>query len=204
MTSYAWWQRGIIYQVYPRSFADSNGDGVGDLRGILGKLDYLAELGVDALWVSPVFPSPMADFGYDVANYTDIHPVFGNMADMDALIAAAHERGIKLILDFVPNHTSHEHPWFREARSSRTNPRRDFYLWRDPRPDGGPPNNWLSVFGGSAWTLDATTGQYYYHAFLAEQPDLNWRHPEVRREMYSSDALLASARRRRLSSTCST
>jgi alpha-glucosidase len=186
MSSYTWWQRGIIYQVYPRSFADSNGDGVGDLRGILGKLDYLVELGVDAVWISPVYPSPMADFGYDVSDYTDIHPVFGTMADMRALISGAHERGLKLILDFVPNHTSDQHPWFLEARSSRTSPRRDFYLWRDPAPGGGPPNNWLSVFGGSAWAFDEASGQYYYHAFLPEQPDLNWRHPEVRREMYQA------------------
>jgi alpha-glucosidase len=186
MTGHTWWQRGIIYQVYPRSFADSNGDGVGDLRGIIAKLDYLVELGVDAVWVSPVYPSPMADFGYDVSDYTDIHPLFGTLDDMRALISGVHERGLKLILDFVPNHTSHEHPWFRDARSSRTNPHRDFYLWRDPAPDGGPPNNWLSVFGGSAWTLDELTGQYYYHAFLPEQPDLNWRHPEVRREMYQA------------------
>jgi len=186
MTGHTWWQRGIIYQVYPRSFADSNDDGVGDLRGIIGKLDYLVGLGVDAIWVSPVYPSPMADFGYDVANYTDIHPIFGTLDDMRALIAAAHERGLKVILDFVPNHTSNEHPWFEDARASRSSPRRDFYLWHDPAPDGGPPNNWLSVFGGSAWTLDERTGQYYYHAFLAEQPDLNWRHPEVRREMYQA------------------
>jgi alpha-glucosidase len=186
MTGSTWWQRGIIYQVYPRSFADSNDDGVGDLQGILGKLDYLATLGVDAVWVSPVYPSPMADFGYDVSNYTDIHPVFGSMDDMLALIAGAHERGLKVILDFVPNHTSNEHPWFEDARSSRSSPRRDFYLWRDPGPNGEPPNNWLSVFGGSAWTLDERTGQYYYHAFLPEQPDLNWRHPEVRREMYQA------------------
>ena len=186
MTGHAWWQRGIIYQIYPRSFADSNDDGIGDLRGIIGRLDYLVSLGIDAIWVSPVYPSPMADFGYDVADYTDIHPIFGNMDDMRALIAGAHERGLKLILDFVPNHTSHQHPWFEDARSSRSSPRRDFYLWRDPAPDGGPPNNWLSVFGGPAWTLDAATGQYYYHAFLPEQPDLNWRHPEVRREMYQA------------------
>ncbi len=179
-----WWQRGIIYQVYPRSFADSNDDGIGDLRGIIDKLGYLSWLGVDAIWISPVYPSPMADFGYDVSNYTDIHPIFGNLQDMRELIAASHQRGIRVILDFVPNHTSSEHPWFLESRSSRTNPKRDWYLWHDPAADGGPPNNWLSVFGGSAWTWDESTQQYYYHAFLKEQPDLNWRNAEVRSEMY--------------------
>ena len=186
MREHFWWQHGIIYQIYPRSFADSNADGVGDLRGILGKLDYLAWLGVDAIWISPVFPSPMADFGYDVSDYVGIHPIFGDMADMRELIASAHARGLKVILDFVPNHTSSEHPWFQQARASRDNPKRDFYLWRDARPDGSPPNNWLSMFGGGAWTWDEPTGQYYYHAFLREQPDLNWRNPEVRREMYAA------------------
>ena len=179
-----WWARGIIYQIYPRSFQDSDGDGVGDLPGILSRLDYLVELGVDAVWLSPIYPSPMADFGYDVSDYTDIHPTFGNMADFDRLLAAVHERGLKLILDFVPNHSSEEHPWFREARSSRDNPKRDWYIWHDPAPDGGPPNNWLSEFGGSAWEWDEATGQYYYHAFLKQQPDLNWRNPEVVRAMH--------------------
>jgi alpha-glucosidase len=186
MRSHLWWQRGIIYQVYPRSFADSNGDGVGDLRGILSKLDYLSWLGVDALWISPIYPSPMADFGYDVSNYTDIHPVFGDMAAMRELLHAAHARDIKVILDFVPNHTSSEHPWFQEARRSRSSEKRDFYLWRDPGPNAAPPNNWLSVFGGSAWTWDEATEQYYYHAFLEQQPDLNWRNPLVRQHMYSA------------------
>ncbi|MEW5927607.1 MAG: alpha-amylase family glycosyl hydrolase [Gemmatimonadota bacterium] len=176
---YTWWQRGIVYQVYPRSFQDSDGDGVGDLRGITARLDYLRWLGVDALWISPVFPSPMADFGYDVSDYCGIHPMFGTLADFDRLLAEAHGRGLRVILDFVPNHTSDEHPWFVESRSSRDSPKRDWYLWRDPAPDGGPPNNWLSNFGGPAWTLDPATGQYYYHAFLREQPDLNWRNPEV-------------------------
>jgi alpha-glucosidase len=186
MTAYSWWQNGIVYQIYPRSFADSNDDGVGDLRGILSKLDYLVSLGIDAIWISPIYPSPMADFGYDVADYTGIHPVFGSMTDMQEILRAAHARGIKVILDFVPNHTSSEHPWFVEARSSRTNAKRDWYLWKDAKPDGSPPNNWLSVFGGSAWTWDHETEQYYYHAFLKEQPDLNWRHPEVRRAMYAA------------------
>ena len=176
---FLWWQRGTIYQVYPRSFMDGNGDGVGDLRGILAKLDYVRWLGVDAIWISPIYPSPMKDFGYDVADYTDVHPMFGTLADFDELVAAAHARELKVVLDFVPNHSSDQHPWFLEARSSRASPRRDWYIWRDPAPGGGPPNNWLSCFGGSAWELDAHTGQYYYHAFLKEQPDLNWRNPEV-------------------------
>jgi alpha-glucosidase len=184
--SYLWWQRGIIYQIYPRSFADSNGDGVGDLQGILGKLAYLQWLGVDAVWISPIYPSPMADFGYDVADYTDIHPIFGSLADMDALLQAAHDRQLKVIVDFVPNHTSDQHPWFQEARRSRSSPKRDWYIWQDARPDGSPPNNWLSAFGGSAWTWDEATGQYYYHAFLPQQPDLNWRHPAVRSAMYAA------------------
>jgi len=181
-----WWQTGLIYQVYPRSFADSNGDGVGDLPGIRQKLDYLAWLGVSALWISPVYPSPMADHGYDVSDYTGIHPLFGTLADMAALIEDAHQRGLKVILDFVPNHTSSEHPWFLESKSSRTNPKRDWYLWADAKPDGSPPNNWLSVFGGPGWTWSESTGQYYCHAFLKEQPDLNWRNPEVRAAMYDA------------------
>jgi alpha-glucosidase len=180
---YLWWQWGIIYQIYPRSFMDSNGDGVGDLPGIASKLDYLQWLGVNAIWISPIFPSPMADFGYDVSDYCDIHPLFGTLADFDQLLEETHRRGLKLILDFVPNHTSDQHPWFLESRSSRENPKRHWYIWRDPAPDGGPPNNWLSTFGGPAWTLDEKTGQYYYHAFLKEQPDLNWRNPEVQQAM---------------------
>jgi alpha-glucosidase len=179
-----WWQRGIIYQIYPRSFMDSNGDGIGDLPGILSRLDYLGWLGVDAVWISPIYPSPMADFGYDISNYVEIHPVFGRLADFDRLLEQAHRRGLKLILDFVPNHTSEEHPWFLEARSSRDNPRRDWYIWADPGPSGGPPNNWLSNFGGSAWEFDERTRQYYYHAFLKQQPDLNWRNPAVRQAMH--------------------
>ena len=181
-----WWQRGIVYQVYPRSFQDSNHDGVGDLKGITQRLDYLVELGVDAVWVSPIFPSPMADFGYDVSNYTDIDPLFGTLTDFDALVAATHARGLKIVLDFVPNHTSDQHPWFIESRSSRTSRKRDWYVWRDAKPDGGVPNNWVSEFGGPAWTLDEPTGQYYYHAFLKQQPDLNWRNPEVKKAMWNA------------------
>jgi alpha-glucosidase len=174
----------VVYQVYPRSFQDSNGDGIGDLPGILSRLDYLQWLGVDALWISPIYPSPMADFGYDVSDYVNVHPMFGTLADLDALIAGAHARGLRLILDFVPNHTSSRHPWFLESRDSSQSPRRDWYYWRDPAPGGGPPNNWLSRFDGeSAWTLDEGTGQYYLHSFLAEQPDLDWRNPAVRAAM---------------------
>jgi alpha-glucosidase len=183
MTEYAWWQRGVIYQIYPRSFQDTNGDGVGDLAGIEQRLDHLADLGVDALWISPIYPSPMVDFGYDVADYSGIHPMFGTLADFDRLLAAAHARGLKLLLDFVPNHSSDQHPWFLESRSSRASPKRDWYIWRDPAPGGGPPNNWISDFGGSAWEWDQTTGQYYYHAMLREQPDLNWRNPELKAAM---------------------
>jgi alpha-glucosidase len=179
-----WWQHGVVYQIYPRSFQDSNGDGIGDLPGILSRLDYVRWLGVEAIWISPIFPSPMADFGYDVADYEGIHPIFGTMDDFDRLLEEAHRRDLKVILDLVPNHTSSQHPWFIESRSSRDNPRRDWYIWRDPDPDGGPPNNWLSVFGGSGWEWDEATEQYYYHAFLKEQPDLNWRNPEVREAIY--------------------
>jgi alpha-glucosidase len=177
--SHLWWQNGVIYQIYPRSFMDSNGDGVGDLPGIRSRLDYVQWLGVDAIWISPIFPSPMADFGYDVADYTDIEPLFGTLGDFDRLLAAAHERGLKVMLDLVPNHTSDRHAWFQESRSSRDNPKRDWYMWRDAKPDGSPPNNWLGNFGGSGWEWDAATGQYYYHSFLKEQPDLNYRNPAV-------------------------
>ncbi len=180
----AWWQRGVVYQIYPRSFQDTSGNGTGDLRGIISRLDYLVWLGVDAIWISPVYPSPMADFGYDVSDYCDIDPLFGTLADMDALIAAAHERGLKIILDYVPNHSSNRHPWFIESRRDRASPKRDWYLWCDGTPDGGPPNNWLSNFGGPGWTRDEPSGQYYYHSFLPEQPDLNWRNPEVRAAMF--------------------
>ncbi|MFO1431653.1 MAG: alpha-amylase family glycosyl hydrolase [Candidatus Competibacteraceae bacterium] len=175
-----WWQRGTIYQILVRSFMDSNGDGQGDLPGIISKLDYLQWLGVDAIWLSPIYPSPWADFGYDVSDYNNVHPAFGTLEAFDRLVAEAHARGIKVLLDWVPNHTSDQHPWFQESRASRDNPKRNWYIWADPKPDGSPPNNWLSVFDGSAWTLDPTTGQYYFHAFLPQQPDLNWRNPEVR------------------------
>jgi len=155
-----WWQTAVIYQIYPRSFQDSNADGVGDLVGISQHLPYLVELGVDAIWLSPIYPSPMVDFGYDIANYKDIDPVFGTLAEFDVLLEDAHRRGIKLILDLVPNHTSDQHPWFLESRATRDNRKRDWYIWRDPAEDGGPPNNWLSEFGGSAWELDSRTGQY--------------------------------------------
>ncbi|HXL32655.1 MAG TPA: alpha-amylase family glycosyl hydrolase [Bradyrhizobium sp.] len=179
-----WWRHGIFYQIYPRSFQDTNADGVGDIKGIIERLPYLQSLGVDAIWLSPIFPSPMADFGYDIANYTGIDPLFGTMGDFDALVYTAHASGLKIILDLVPNHTSDQHPWFVESRGSCDNAKRDWYIWRDPAADGGPPNNWLSEFGGSAWQYDPTTRQYYYHAFLAQQPDLNWRNPEVRRAIY--------------------
>ena len=185
-TGASWWQRGVIYQIYPRSFQDSNGDGIGDLDGIRTRLDHLVALGVDAIWISPIYPSPMADFGYDISDYCGIDPIFGTLADFDRLLAEAHARGLRVILDFVPNHSSDRHPWFVESRSSRDNPKRDWYLWRDPAPDGGPPNNWLANFGGSAWEFDAATGQYYYHAFLKQQPDLNWRNPALRAAMFDA------------------
>ena len=182
--THSWWQTGVIYQIYPRSYLDSNGDGVGDLRGITSKLDYLRWLGVDAIWLSPIYPSPMADFGYDISNYTGVYSLFGTLQDLDTLLQQAHQRDLKFILDFVPNHTSDEHPWFQEARSSRTNEKRDWYIWRDPAPGGGPPNNWTSLFGGTAWQFDEQTGQYYLHLFDVKQPDLNWRNPHVRQAMY--------------------
>jgi alpha-glucosidase len=179
-----WWQHGIIYQIYPRSFKDSNGDGIGDLQGIINQLDYLTWLGVDVLWLSPFYPSPMADFGYDITDHCNVDPIFGDLETWDALIEQAHQRDLKVIVDFVPNHTSDEHPWFLTSRSSRHNPRRDWYIWADPRPDGSPPNNWLSVMGGSAWEWDSSTAQYYLHTFLKKQPDLNWRNPEVKAAMF--------------------
>ena len=179
-----WWQSAVLYQIYPRSFQDGNGDGVGDLPGIKARLPYLAELGVDAIWLSPIFVSPMVDFGYDIADYTGIDPLFGSMVDFDTLLEAAHRLGIKILLDFVPNHTSERHPWFVDARASRNNPKRDWYLWRDGASGGGPPNNWLSEFGGPAWSFDAATGQFYHHAFLPAQPDLNWRNAQVRAAMH--------------------
>src|SRR5690606_7702723 len=183
---YLWWQKDILYQIYPRSFKDSDGDGIGDLPGILEKLDYLKDLGIKGVWISPFYPSPMADFGYDVSDYTGIHPMFGTMEDFDRLLAEVHERGLKLILDFVPNHSSDQHPWFQESKSSKDNPKRDWYIWKDPGPNGGPPNNWGAAFGGSGWEYDEASGQYYYHAFLKEQPDLNWRNPEVQEAMFNA------------------
>ena len=212
-SEYLWWQTGVIYQIYPRSFKDTTANGVGDLRGVLEKLDYLSDtLGVDAIWLSPFYPSPMADFGYDVADYTDVNPLFGDLATFDALLAQAHQRGLKIIIDLVPNHSSDQHPWFVASRSSRDNPKRDWYIWADPKPGtssqppsaaplpaplrlrgrcarggagrGEPPNNWLSVFGGPAWEWDEGTGQYYLHSFLKEQPDLNWRNPAVKAAIF--------------------
>lgn len=179
-----WTSHTVIYHIYPRSFKDANADGVGDLKGITQQLDYLKSenkesLGVDALWLSPIYPSPMADFGYDVANYCDIDALFGSLSDFEELIAEAHKRQLKVMLDYVPNHTSSHHDWFLESRSSRKNPKRDWYIWADPLPDGSPPTNWLSVFGGSAWEWDEETEQYYLHSFEKNQPDLNWRNPEV-------------------------
>jgi alpha-glucosidase len=181
-----WWQRTAIYQIYPRSFSDSNGDGVGDLRGITQRLDHVSSLGAGAIWISPFYPSPMADFGYDVSDYTDVDPVFGTLDDFDELLADAHRRDIRVIVDWVPNHTSDQHPWFLESRSSRDNPKRDWYTWRDPGPGGAPPNNWQAAFKavGPAWTFDETTGQYYLHSFLPQQPDLNWENPEVAAAMH--------------------
>jgi alpha-glucosidase len=179
-----WWQNAVVYEIYPRSFADTNGDGNGDLSGIASKLDHLAWLGVDAIWIAPFYPSPMVDLGYDIADYTDVDSLFGTLVDFDELLAGAHERGIRVVIDYVPNHTSDAHPWFVESRSSRENRKRDWYIWRDPKPDGSPPNRWLSMFGAPPWTRDEATDQYYLHSFLPEQPDLNWRNPAVRGAMF--------------------
>jgi alpha-glucosidase len=179
-----WWQHAVFYEIYPRSFADSNNDGVGDLNGITSKLDYLKELGVDAIWISPCFPSPQVDFGYDVSDYEAIDPMYGTLADFDRLAGEAKKRGIRIILDFVVNHSSDQHAWFRDSKSSRTSQHRDWYIWRDGKGPGQPPNNWTSNFGGSAWKFDPTTNQYYYHYFYAEQPDLNWRNPAVKNAMF--------------------
>jgi len=180
----AWWQHAVIYEIYPRSFQDSNGDGIGDLKGVTQRLDYLKELGVDALWLTPFFPSPNADFGYDVSDYTDVSPEYGTLADWDELVSEANKRGIRLLVDLVLNHSSDQHPWFKESRSSLNNPKRDWYVWHDGQPGGQPPTNWTSIFGGSTWKRDETTGQYYYHIFLPEQPDLNWNSPGLRKAMY--------------------
>ena len=178
-----WWQHAVFYEIYPRSFADSNNDGVGDLNGITSKMSYLHELGVDAIWITPCYPSPQVDFGYDIADYRNIDPMYGNLSDFDRMVAEGKKHHVRIILDFVPNHTSDQHPWFLDSKSSRTAPHRDWYIWRDGRAPGQPPNNWISVFGGSAWTLDPTTNQFYYHFFYAQQPDLNWRNPAVEKVM---------------------
>ena len=183
----SWWKHAVIYEIYPRSFQDSNGDGIGDINGITSRLDYLKELGIDAIWLTPMYPSPGVDYGYDIADYTAIDPEYGTMADFDHLVVEANRRHIRVIMDYVINHTSDQSQWFKESRSSRTNPKRNWYIWRDGKigPDGklGPPNNWQSWFGHSAWTFDPTTGQYYYHYFYPQQPDLNWRNPEVHQAM---------------------
>ena len=171
----------VVYQIYPRSFQDSNADGVGDIPGIIQRLDYLADLGITALWLCPLYPSPMVDYGYDVADYTAVDPVFGSLQDLDELIRKAHEHNIRVLLDLVANHSSDQHSWFKESRSSLTNPKRDWYFWRDAKAPHSPPNNWISTFGGSAWEYDSHTGQYYLHSFAKQQPDLNWQNPEVRR-----------------------
>lgn len=181
--NFLWWRDGIIYQIYPRSFADSNNDGIGDLPGIISKLDYLEALGVDAIWLSPIYPSPNVDFGYDVSDFKDIHPEYGTMKDFEQLVKEARKRQIHIILDLVLNHTSDQHRWFIESRKSKDNPYHDWYLWQDPKPNGDPPNNWQAIFGGSAWEYDPELNQYYYHMFYKEQPDVNWRNPEVRQEM---------------------
>eukprot|EP01037_Dinobryon_pediforme_P019918 gene19918-20427_t len=183
-----WWRGAVIYQIYPRSFQDSNGDGIGDLNGITSRLDYIASLGVDAIWLSPFFTSPMDDFGYDVADYCDVDPMFGTLADFDRMVAEADKRGLKVIIDLVLSHTSSQHPWFVESRASRDNPRANWYVWAEPKPDGTPPNNWLSIFGGSSWQWEARREQYYLHNFLVSQPDLNFHEPAVQ------DALLDVAR----------
>jgi alpha-glucosidase len=182
-TAAPWWRGGIIYQIYPRSFADSNGDGIGDLPGIIERLPYVASLGVDAIWISPFFRSPMKDFGYDIANYREVDPMFGTLADFDRLVTRAHELHLKVMIDQVLSHTSDQHPWFVESRASRDNPKADWYVWADPKPDGTPPNNWLSVFGGSAWQWDARRRQYYLHNFLTSQPDLNFHNPDVQQQV---------------------
>src|SRR5229473_2609700 len=178
-----WWQHAVFYEIYPRSFADSNNDGIGDLKGITSKMAYLHDLGVDAIWISPCFPSPQVDFGYDVSDYENIDPMYGTLADFDRMVAEGKQQGVRIILDFVVNHSSDKHPWFIDSKSSRTASHRDWYIWRDGKGPGQPPNNWISLFGGSAWKFDPATKQYYYHYFYAEQPDLNWRNPAVEKAM---------------------
>ena len=179
-----WWRHAVFYEIYPRSFADSNNDGIGDLNGITAKLDYLRALGVDAIWITPCYPSPQVDFGYDVSDYQNIDPMYGDLQDFDRLVSEASKRRIRILMDLVLNHTSDQHAWFKESRSSRDNPKRTWYIWRDGKGNHQPPNNWLSTFGGSAWKFDPATGQWYYHFFYPEQPDLNWRNPEVERAMF--------------------
>ena len=178
-----WWQHAVFYEIYPRSFADSNNDGIGDLNGITSKMNYLHDLGVDAIWISPCFPSPQVDFGYDVSDYENIDPMYGTLADFDRMVSESKKHNVRIILDFVVNHTSDQHPWFLDSKSSRTAPHRDWYIWRDGKGPGQPPNNWISTFGGSAWKFDPATNQYYYHYFYAQQPDLNWRNPAVEKAM---------------------
>jgi alpha-glucosidase len=180
---HAWWQHAVFYEVYPRSFADSDNNGIGDLNGITSKMSYLRGLGVDAIWITPCYPSPQVDFGYDVSDYENIDPMYGTLADFDRMVAAGRENNVRIIMDFVPNHTSDQHPWFLDSKSSSTAGHRDWYIWRDGKGPGQPPNNWISIFGGSAWKLDPTTGQYYYHFFYTGQPDLNWRNPAVEKTM---------------------
>jgi alpha-glucosidase len=179
-----WWQHAVFYEIYPRSFADSSNNGIGDLNGITAKLDYLKDLGIDAIWLTPCYPSPQVDFGYDVSDYENIDPMYGTLADFERLASEAKKRNIRIIMDFVMNHTSDQHAWFKESKSSKDNPKRDWYIWRDGKGPGQPPNNWLSTFGGSAWKFDPITGQWYYHFFYPEQPDLNWRNPEVEKAMF--------------------
>ncbi|MEO0980171.1 MAG: alpha-amylase family glycosyl hydrolase, partial [Pseudomonadota bacterium] len=183
-----WWRGAVIYQIYPRSFNDSNNDGIGDLNGVTERLDYIASLGVDAIWLSPFFTSPMDDFGYDVSDYEDVDPMFGSLADFDRMTRAAHERGLKVMIDLVISHTSDQHPWFKESRASRGNAKADWYVWADGKPDGTPPNNWLSLFGGPAWEWDSRRCQFYMHNFLTSQPDLNFHNRDVQ------DAVLDVAR----------
>ena len=181
--SHPWWQHAVFYEIYPRSFADSNNNGIGDLNGISSKMGYLRDLGVDAIWITPCYPSPQVDFGYDVSDYENIDPMYGTLSDFDHMVAEGRKHHVRIIMDFVPNHTSDQHPWFLDSKSSRTAPHRDWYIWRDGKAPGQPPNNWISIFGGSAWTFDPATSQYYYHFFYAQQPDLNWRNPTVEKMM---------------------
>ncbi|MGE5110926.1 MAG: alpha-amylase family glycosyl hydrolase, partial [Acidobacteriaceae bacterium] len=186
--SHPWWKHAVFYELYPRSFGDSNGDGIGDLNGITAHLDYLKQLGIDAIWITPCFPSPQVDFGYDVSDYENIDPMYGTLKDFDRMQAEAKKRGIRIILDLVVNHTSDQHAWFKDSRSSRNSAKRDWYIWRDGRGPGKPPNNWTSTFGGPAWQWDDKTKQWYYHYFYVQQPDLNWRNPAVKQAIFDTSA----------------